>query len=197
MTATVMEPMPYPLRLVQTIGRVLSSSGVTTSPEVYPVAGRVAVALVSRSSRDSPTRMLTLLSERLFGVVSPVEVDLIRKALAHLDLGTFLASRPPDSVRVVAHFGRTMHPQARATLVDRLLQAGMYDDYGVACRIEQVADPTAPYVVADVPKRVDPGLPASKAGDRGRLPRIEKDWIVGINGFPRGCFERLWSAGRH
>ena len=164
--------------------------GYTSSPKTYESALRRAIALVADVSVVPVDVGATLRH------LPQPEADMRRSMLR----GDFLST--PDDPKAVRrlhlNFGLLdTRPASRVVELSSILTAGVYvQSRGplLEASVEFVRNPNAPWVTFDVPlAALSPHQCEAKYRSLVRLPRLERLWLVGVNGIPIVTFERIWS----
>jgi len=184
------------LSLVRLLGIGLKLSGAIESPEIYELAGRVAVEGVFYGHPGRNSRQLAYYCEQFFGKVDRACAQRITDALRLLDEQKFLRSVEVGCTRIFANFA--MRNENRIRLVDGIRMEGLRPRFQrvVSCSVGRVLHPEFPFLVADVPKDYAPGLAALQVGQRATLPQIPKGFIVAVNNFPWTSFLSAWDGAR-
>lgn len=193
-----------PSRFVRLMARGYSMQGIVKSPAVYEAAANAAVEWVFHDPSEPNARMLSNLTERICGKVTVDAAQRVQEALDYLDRGSLMVTTEPHKVRVIANFGIEHDVLGRKWAVQTIFKEGLRPHalvpsrhaipLGVSCMVEEVPDYRYPFVIADVPRNYVPELEQAKRGEKCTLPRLPKDFIVGMNGIAFATFEAAWRA---
>lgn len=201
--STAVESLPQ-RDLLRSLAIGYKLSGAISSTRVFETAAQAAVACVFKDPAEPPSRLLSRLSEHIFGAVGVAQVAQVREAIAFLSRGVSIVSAEPHKIRLVTNFGRGQGPQGRNWAVNTILREGLRPHtltpprtaapLSVSCMVSEVPDPRYPFLIADVPRTYAPGLEQAQAGEWCDVPRIPLDFIVGVNGFSFHGFAAAWRS---